>query len=86
MSPKSSTPVSACLQRDSYSSLSISQIAAADYIGEAIFELAAVAKLSRLPLTHYLLCMAWAETHDIVRHMKTAENEAQEKAVDASLP
>jgi hypothetical protein len=74
MSHRSSSPVSTCSQR-SNSSLSVSQIAAADYIGEVAVELATVAALSRLPLIHYLLCIVWAETHDIVRHTKAAENE-----------
>lgn len=78
-----STPVSACLQNGSNSSRSISQIAAADYIGDAIFELAAVARLSRLPLIHYLLCMAWAETHDIVRHMKAIDTSSAADREDA---
>lgn len=67
MSRNSVSPIVA----DSKSYLSPSQLAAADYIGETALQLAEIAAFSRLQLVPYLLCMVWAETHNIMRQEST---------------
>jgi hypothetical protein len=74
--------VSASSQSCGASTVSVPQKAAADYIGEVVFELAAVAAVSGMPLIHYLLCMVLAETHNITRHMEAADVSSGEEGAD----